>query len=78
MIKFNNSRACFSIHQESEGIFMATLVSFQGKDHNSPPKEIVMVKSVRSWAGSVEDEALLREIGEFIDQNWPQFEKTEQ
>lgn len=62
--------ACFRIHRENEGIFTAYLISFDNDDDECPPKEITMVRSIRSWTGSSEDETLLQELGAFIDKHW--------
>jgi hypothetical protein len=70
MIAYKNGRACFRIHQESEGIFTAYLITFLGENSESPPEEITMVRSIRNWIGSTEDEILLRELGAFIDNQW--------
>lgn len=70
MIEYKNRPACFRIHQESEGIFTAYLLSYTGNGTNSPAAEITLVKGVRNWAGSVEDDQLLRELGGFIETHW--------
>lgn len=74
MIEYKSGRACFRIRQEREGIFTASLVSVDGGHGPDLPKEITMVRSVRNWTGSVDDEILLRELGTFIDTFWPQGE----
>ena len=66
-IEYKNDRACFRINQESEGIFTAYLISFSGDDSGDLPAEITLVRSIRNWTGSTEDEVLLRELGAFID-----------
>ncbi|HEU4903969.1 MAG TPA: hypothetical protein VFT06_14285 [Flavisolibacter sp.] len=71
MIEYKSGRACFRIRQESEGIFTAFLVSSDGEQGADLPKEITLVRSVRNWTGSVDDEILLRELGTFIDASWP-------
>ena len=67
MIKYRGGRACFTIFQEGEGIYTASLLSYEGEEGNTPPEEITLIKGVRCWTGSIEDKTLLNELGEFID-----------
>lgn len=69
-VEYRSHRACFKIHQEREGIFTARLLSFEGEASLRPTKEITLVRGVRKWTGSIDDEALLDELGEFIDTKW--------
>lgn len=71
IIKYRSSVACYRIQNESEGIFSANLLYFDGDDDQAPPQGITLVKGIRNWTGSVEDETLLSELGRFIDANWP-------
>ena len=66
-IKYKSAHAHFRIHQESAGIYTAYLISFDGEDTQSLPKEITLLKGVRSWTGSIDDEVLLKQLGAFID-----------
>lgn len=69
-IAYKNGRACFTISRESEGLFTAHLVSFDGNGTPPPPYEITLLKGIRNWTGSVEDDVLLDELGKFINSNW--------
>lgn len=71
IISYRSKNACYKIQSESEGIFTANLLSFDGEDNLAPPAGITLVKGIRNWTGSVEDEVLLGELGRFIDENWP-------
>lgn len=71
IIKYRSSAACYRIQNESEGIFSAYLLYFEGDENQAPPNGITLVKGIRNWTGSVEDETLLSELGKFIDANWP-------
>ena len=71
IIKYRSSSACYRVQNESEGIFTATLMYYDGKDGDSLPNGITLVKGIRNWTGSIEDEILLQELGKFIDANWP-------
>jgi hypothetical protein len=74
---YKGGGARFLIRPETEGIYTALLISFTGESSQSPPGEITLVRGVRNWAGSIEDEILLGELGKFIDSCWPQNEGSE-
>lgn len=71
IIRYRSFAACYKIQNEAEGIFTANLMYHDGDDGHAPPEGITLVKGVRNWTGSVEDENLLSELGKFIDANWP-------
>lgn len=71
MIRYKSGKACFRIHEESAGIYTACLLFFNGINKEELPKEITLVKGIRNWTGSMEDDMLLSELGEFIDANRP-------
>ena len=70
IINYRSCAACYRIQNESEGIFSAYLLYFDGDDSQAPPDGITLVKGIRNWTGSIEDEILLSELGKFIDANW--------
>lgn len=72
LIKYKNGNACFKIKKGKEGIFTANLVNYDGEHTQAPPEGIILVRGIRYWTGSVEDETLLSELGKFIDSSWPQ------
>ena len=76
MVNYKGSDACFSIRPERNGIYTASLISFTGESNQSPPEKITLVKGVRNWAGSIEDDILLSELGKFIDTHWHQNEEN--
>ncbi|RYZ61837.1 MAG: hypothetical protein EOO14_03910 [Chitinophagaceae bacterium] len=71
IIRYRSIAACYKVQNEAEGIFTANLLYHDGDTEQSPPEGITLVKGVRNWTGSVEDEILLGELGKFIDANWP-------
>jgi hypothetical protein len=75
-ISYRSSSACFRIQNESEGIFTARLLSFDGDYAAAPAQKITLVKGIRYWTGSVDDEILLNELGKFIELNWVTTEKS--
>ncbi|NTS43475.1 hypothetical protein HRG84_21535 [Flavisolibacter sp. BT320] len=71
IIRYRSIAACYKVQNEAEGIFTANLLYHDGDTEQAPPEGITLVKGVRNWTGSVEDETLLSELGKFIDANWP-------
>jgi len=76
LIQYRSSTACFRIHTEGEGIYTAYLISFNGQESQLPPDEITLLKGVRNWTGSTEDDVLLDKLGEFINTHWMQHEDS--
>ena len=76
-ISYRNSSACYKIRNEREGIFTASLLSFEGDTTVSFPKGVTLVKGIRYWTGSVDDEILLSALGKCIDANWPTMEQNQ-
>ena len=72
MLRYRGGHVHYRLHEEAERIFTAYMVSFDGNSTNSPAEEITLVKGVRNWTGSVEDDLLLQELGKFIDTCWHQ------
>jgi hypothetical protein len=70
IITYRSSSARFKIQNENEGIFTANLLNFDGDCTSAPAQKITLVKGIRYWTGSIDDEILLSELGKFIDLNW--------
>ena len=68
-IKYKSAYAYYRIQREGAGIYTAYLISYDGEDIQMPPKEVTLLKGVRNWAGSSDDEVFLAQLGEFIDTN---------
>lgn len=77
MLIYNGGNAFYKIHQEEVGIFTAYLISFDGKATQAPPEIITLVKSVRNWTGSAEDDSLIRDLGDLIDSYYSQTHNDE-
>lgn len=74
-INYKDSPVRFRIRQERKGIFTACLISPEDANNRDLPKEITMIRSIRNWTGSIDDEKLLRELGGCIDAHWPARER---
>lgn len=69
IIPYRNSVARYSILRESEYIYTATLLSYDGNTHDLPPVNITLTKGIRHWIGSTHIQILIDHIGEIIDMN---------
>lgn len=68
IVKHGNGRAHFKIRRENPGIYYASLVKYDGSWQFKPPEEITLVRGVRQWTGSHEDETLLSQLGKVIEE----------
>jgi hypothetical protein len=66
-VNFRGALAHFKIRVETSGICFATLERYDGDKYKSPPKEITLMRGVRQWTGSNDDQFLLFELGKAID-----------
>jgi hypothetical protein len=67
-VKHRGALAFYQIHREGPGLYAATLVHYRGEVVHAPSRDIVLVRGVRQWTGSVEDETLLRQLGTKIEE----------
>ena len=65
--KFKGALARYNIIQENENVYHAILVKYDGKEEKMPPIDILLIRSVRHWSGSIDDQNLLDELGVVID-----------
>jgi hypothetical protein len=75
-VKYNSAYASFRIQKERAGIYTAYLISFDGDDIHTPPEEITLLKGIRNWTGSIDDEVLLEQLGASIDTEAHQNDKN--
>lgn len=66
-IPYKDSLAHYTIEEESNNIFSASLDDYEGSVHNIPDTHLIIAKGVRHWIGSADDEVLIRLLGEMID-----------
>ena len=65
VIVYKGALAYFTVVREKEDVYSAYLKRCDGPDQ--PPATITLVKSIRHWTGSVENDELLFELGEAIE-----------
>jgi hypothetical protein len=61
--------ACYQIRREAPGIYFADLVFYDGERSKQPPSAISLVRGVRQWTGSCDDDGLLNELGRIIEEH---------
>ena len=66
-VNYGDGKACFKIVKENPGVYHARLLYFEGSKKLSPPKEIVLIRGIRYWAGSYQDDDLLNKLGTLIE-----------
>ena len=66
-VEYLGKRASYEIAPDARGVYQARLLSYKGGDMVTPPQCITLVKSVRRWAGSHEEQPLINALGRVID-----------
>ena len=67
MVQFEGGVAHYHIYPESNGIYQARLLRYDGHSTKAPPAEVILVRGYRQWSGSYERQDLLNEIGKAIE-----------
>ena len=67
VIVYKGALAFYNIIREKDDVYSAYLREYNGIDQ--PPQVLTLVKSIRHWTGSIEDEELLFELGKAIERH---------
>jgi hypothetical protein len=67
-VEFRGALAHFRIRKDNAGIYFAHLLRYEGNPFESPPEEITILRGVRQWTGSCNDDLLLSRLGKIIDE----------
>jgi hypothetical protein len=68
VVQFEGGLAHYQISPESNGIYQARLLQYDGSIDKSPPAEVILVRGYRQWSGSYERHDLLNKIGDIIEE----------
>lgn len=68
VVQFEGGLAHYQISPESNGIYQARLLQYEGSMDKSPPVEVILVRGYRQWSGSFERQDLLNKIGDIIEE----------
>jgi hypothetical protein len=66
---YKGALAHFKIRRENSGIYYADLFSYEGEAANAPPEKLTIIRGIRQWTGSYNDDYLLSRLGEIIENN---------
>jgi hypothetical protein len=66
-VNFRGALAHFIIRRDSPGIYYADLVNYEGDESKGPPKGITLMRGIRQWTGSYQDDFLLLKLGQAIE-----------
>lgn len=78
VVSYGEHFAVYQLSSEQEGVYYARLIRFYGSPEASPPNEILLVKGVRKWIGSIKTPELLNALGEVIEARIHEREKVHQ
>jgi hypothetical protein len=67
VVRFEGGIAQYHICPESNGIYQARLLHYDGHSTRLPPMEVILVRGYRQWSGSYERQDFLNEIGSAIE-----------
>ena len=67
VVKMDEAVAHFAVSHKGPGMYHADLVRYDGQPGHEPPSRILLIRGVRQWTGSCDNEALLDRIGREID-----------
>ena len=73
---YKGALAHFKIRKENSGIFYADLFRYEGEPSNAPPEKLIIIRGIRQWTGSYNDDYLLSRLGEIIERNISNFAGT--
>ena len=68
VVQFAGNQAQYTITPENYGIYHARLQTFEGKEGPVPPLSVTLVRGVRHWVGSSDNNHFINELGNAIDQ----------
>ena len=67
-VDFKGAPAHFKIRRDNAGIFYAYLIRYEGNPLEAPPEEITILRGIRQWTGSCNDDLLLSRLGKIIEE----------
>lgn len=68
MVMYKGEPAHYSITSEKRGIFNARLLKYEGKNAETPPESILIVRGIRHWTGSYNEPHVIEELGRAIEE----------
>jgi hypothetical protein len=66
-VEFKGALAHFNIRKDNAGLYYASLTQYDGNPSEAPPEEITILRGIRQWTGSYNDDLLLSRLGKMIE-----------
>jgi hypothetical protein len=63
VVRYKGGNATYKIRPEVSGIYHADLMHFDQPGNSALPQTVTLIRSVRSWKGSTDDQELLNQLG---------------
>jgi hypothetical protein len=67
IVRMGDAYIHYNISREGPGIYQARLIRYEGCPTEEPPRDVVLTRGYRCWAGSANHPLLLNELGKMID-----------
>jgi len=67
VVKMDEAVAHFAVSHKGPGMYHADLVRYNGNPEQAPPSRIILIRGVRQWTGSTDNDELLNKIGREIE-----------
>lgn len=67
IVRMGEAYIHYNISRAAQGIYQARLIRYEGCPTEEPPRELVLTRGYRCWAGSANHPLLLNELGKMID-----------
>ncbi len=69
IVRYLGDLAHYSVTPESNGIYHAKLIRYEGPDVVTPPENLILVRGARNyWVGSTAEQPLLDALGQSIEE----------
>lgn len=66
-VKFKGGITHYIIKSGNSGLYHARLVRHEGDLSEQPPNEITIIRGIRQWTGSYNEDFLIEKLGEMIE-----------
>lgn len=65
---FLGDLAHYAISRESQGIYLARLLRYEGPDGVTPPESLTLVRGTRHWVGSYDEAWFVAALGRALEE----------
>lgn len=68
VVSYWGSLAHYAVTPDNFGVYYARLLKYEGPGGITPPESLLMVRSLRRWISSCDDEGFINDLGRAIEQ----------